>query len=490
MPMMFAKKSTAILLILTVVVGLTFSGCRKKSAPEKKATYDGIELTYYKVFDDADVMEPFINDFVAKKPGLKINYRKFSDFDEYQKVILNEMAEGEGPDIFSMQNSWFASNYKKISPMPKKYGNPDDFRADFVDVAGKDLVRLDQNGVERVFAVPMTVDTLALYYNKAHFEDRIPTRGKPSETWEGIKEDISFLNKANDSLERFEVAGIAMGRADNISRGVDILYLLFLQFGVDFYNESISKATFSGQQKGASTYPATDALSLFVSFADEAQKHYSWNEFMASDDSDLKEVEAFARGNVSMIAGYAYTYDEIVDAIESLSPKGSNVIEKSDIGIAFMPQLYDPDISTEKRVTYASYFAETVSRNSKHPDIAWEFLLQLTKEKNLEKYFEELHKPTSRRNMIEDQKKDPVYGVFASQIGYAESFPILDYYVYKNIFADVIAKANLGGVGKSDLLDAQNEITEMLPPDGLITDEKAAAGNEVESGDPSVLDEN
>ncbi len=488
MPMIYVKKSTAIFLIVTIIVSFAFSGCRKKSAPEKKATFDGIELTYYKVFDDSDVIEPFINDYVVEHPGLKINYRKFSDFDEYQKIILNEMAEGEGPDIFSMQNSWFASNYKKINPMPEEYGTVEDFRADFVDVAGKDLVRIDKNGAERVFAVPMTVDTLALYYNKAHFEDRIPTQGKPSETWEGIKEDVSFLNKPNDSLERFEVAGIAMGRGDNVSRGVDILYSLFLQFGVKFYNENISKATFSGQQKGVSTYPATDALSLFVSFADETQKHYSWNEFMASDDAGNKEVEAFARGKVSMIAGYAYTYDEIVDAIETLSPKGGSVIEKSDIGITFMPQLYDPDISTEKRVTYASYFAETVSRNSKYPHIAWDFLLQLTKEKNLEKYFKKLHKPTSRRDMIESQKKDPIYGVFAAQIGYAESFPILDYYVYKNIFADVIAKANLGGVAKSDLLDAQNEITEMLPPDGLITEQRMDS-NEIDSADPVVGEE-
>jgi hypothetical protein len=70
--------------------------------------------------------------------------------------------------------------------------------------------------------------------------------------------------------------------------------------------------------------------------------------------------------------------------------------------------------------------------------------------------------------MIDNQKQHPIYGVFASQIGFAESFPILDYYVYKNLFINVISNANLSGALQGDLLEAQNIITEMLPDDGLI----------------------
>lgn len=462
------KKAIIYLLLFVILSGLFLYGCRKKAPPDKKESYSGVELIYYKVFDDEEVLDPVIRQYETDHPGLKIHYRKFSDFNEYQRVILNEMAEGEGPDIFSMQNTWFMSNYKKISPMPEQFGKPSDFSKTFVDVAYKDLVRTDQDGLEYVYALPMTVDTLALYYNKAHFEDRIPSRGEPSATWEGIKEDTVLLNKANNSLERFEVSGIAIGRADNISRGVDIIYLLFLQFGVKFYNENISEAIFAGQQGGASMYPGIEALKLFASFADESQKHYSWNELIVDDDSEAKEVEAFAKGKVSMIIGFSYTYNDIVNEIKSLSDKGGTLIDKKDIGIIEIPQLYDPDVSKDKRVTYANYFAETVSRNSKYPDIAWDFLLELTKKKNLDAYFKKTHKPTSRRDMINDQKKDPIYGVFADQIGYAESFPILDYYVYKDLFKEVAAKANLVGVSNSSLLDAQRKVTEMLPKDGLI----------------------
>lgn len=459
------KKIIAVFLLTSL---LLVAGCRTKGPAAKKKKYDGIVLNYYKVFDDNEILDPILRQYETEHPGLKINYRKFSDFNEYQRVILNEMAEGGGPDIFSMQNTWFLSNYKKLAPLPSDFGKPADFGATFVDVAYKDLIRVDQNGREQVYGMPMTVDTLALYYNKAQFEDRIPARGRPSKTWEGIKDDVILLNKLNDGLSRFEVAGIAMGRSDNISRGVDVLYLLMLQYGTKFYNGNFSQATFAGQQGTGSLYPGIEALKLLVSFADEKQRHYSWNEYMVADPTGNKEIEAFAKGQVSMIFGYAYTYNDIVNEIKALDYKGGTLINPKDIGVAPAPQIYDPDVSSNKRVTYANYFAETVSRNSKYPDVAWDFLIELTKKKNLDYYFSKTHKPTSRRDMIEEQKKDPIYGVFALQIGYAESFPVLDYYIYKSLFSDVITKANLAGAANSSLLDAQNLVTEMLPPEGLV----------------------
>jgi ABC-type glycerol-3-phosphate transport system substrate-binding protein len=347
-------------------------------------------------------------------------------------------------------------------------GTPADFAATFVDVAYKDLVRTDQNGYEKVYGLPMSVDTLALYYNKDQFEDQLPNKGKPSSTWEGIKEDVIALNKEDSSFDRFELSGIAMGRADNISRAVDILYLLFLQHGVEFYNDNISKAIFASKQGGAFDYPAMSALDLYVSFADSDNKYYSWNEFVADANSEEKEIEAFARGDVSMIIGYSYTYDLIMNYINVLNSSGEVAIDEDAVRIAPIPQLYDPNVSSEKRVTYANYFAETVSRNSQNAEIAWEFLVFITKKENLDYYFEKTHKPTSRRDMIEAQKKDPVYGVFASQVGYSESFPVLDYYVYKNIFENVITQANLSGTAGSGLNDAQDTISGMLPAEGIL----------------------
>lgn len=468
------RKGRMLYILVVLLVATSLSGCRMKEAPKKAEDFSGIELTYYKVFDGSDVMEPFIDDYIAKHPGLKINYRMFSDFDEYQRVILNEMAEGEGPDIFSMPNTWFLSNYRKVNPLPLEVGTPDAFAATFVDVASKDLVRPDQNGVKKIYALPMTVDTLALYYNKSHFEDALPEKGRPSSTWEGIKEDVIALNKEDNSFGRFERSGIALGRADNISRAVDILYLMMLQHGTKFYNSDITKAIFAGRQDN---FPGLKALELFASFSDPNKKHYSWNEYIVDDDTDGMEIEAFAAGKVSMIVGFSYTRDAILNQISLLNSRGEKSIDKSDIRIAQIPQLYDPKVSSQKRVTYGSYFAETVSRNSQYPEIAWDFLLELTSKENLAQYFEETHKPTSRRDMIEDQKKDANYGIFASQIGFSESFPILDYYTYKDAFSESIRRANENGAAGADISYAQDKVNELIPAEGVLPEVKKNENN-------------
>lgn len=483
-----SKKIRLTVSILLVVSIISLAGCRTKAPSAPKTSYSGVVLNYYKVFDSQEILDPIIQQYEADHPGLKINYRQFADFTEYQRVILNEMAEGGGPDIFSMQNTWFLSNYKKLAPLPVASGTPEDFGSTFVDVAYNDLVRTDKDGVTQVYGMPMTVDTLALYYNKAQFADRLASKGgKPSKTWEGIKDDVVQLNKVDNSLSRFAVSGIAMGRADNISRGVDTFYLLLLQYGTKFYNENFSEASFAGKQGGVALYPGVEALRFLISFADAKQRHYSWNEYVVSDLTGSKEIEAFAKGQVSMIFGYAYTYDDIVKEINSLQKKGGTVLDVKDIGITEAPQLYDPAVSANKSVAYASYFAEAVSRNSQHPDIAWDFLIELTKKKNLDYYFNKTHKPTSRRDMIDDQKKDPTYGVFARQVGYAESFPILDYAIYKDLFTTVITKANLAGVGNSSLIDAQTKVTEMLPPEGLVVPKAVKAPATDKKTTPSKL---
>lgn len=459
----FKKAAIYLLIILLFASSILLSGCRLKDGTTEENDYAGITLTYYKVFDDSDVIQPMINEYVKKHPGLTVKYKKFDDFDEYQKVVINEMAEGKGPDIFSMPNTWFTANYKKITPMPSDIGTPDIFAKLFVDVAYKDLIRVDDNGDEQVYGVPFTVDTLALYYNKSHYEDRLPAQGMPSDTWDGIKNDVSLLNKIDPQTGGFQVSGIAMGRADNISRAVDIFYALFLQHGGNFYDEYITKATFAVQRgRSEIVYPGLEALRLFLSFADPKQKNYTWNENSAEHASDAKEVAAFAQGKVSMIIGYSYTYQDILDQIKMAQGNGISTIDKSEIKTIELPQLYDPGTSTEKRVTYGSYFAETVSKNSEHADIAWDLLTTMADKPQLEMYYEKTHKPTSRRDMIEDQSKDPIYGVFARQIGYAESFPIIDYYRYQEIFTEIINKANLTNVTNTDFIDAQDLITAMI----------------------------
>lgn len=460
-----------IMIVGGVVVGLIFisviafaAGCFRTKTFAPRASTAQAELTYYKLFDDSDVIEPLIHEYKSAHPNVKINYRQFTNPEEYYNLILNELAEGEGPDMFSVPNTWLLKNYKKVSPAPVDGIPPSAFEDTYVSVTYDDVVRVNpETGISQVYALPMTVDTLALYYNKDHFEDSIPERGKPSTTWEGIKEDVFKLTKKDQSFERFEVAGAALGFASNISRAVDILYLLMIQSGGDFYDQSFQKAIFATQQ-GAD---GQSALEFYTSFANPANKNYSWNAYLASSDSDVKEVGTFARGKVSMIIGYSHMYQQIVDEINESKAKGISTIDIDSIRIATIPQLTDPSQSTEKRDAYANYFVETVARTSEHPEWAWDFLLFITSKDSLTHYNDKTHKPTSRRDMIEDQKNDPIYGVFAEQIGFAESLQIWD----ETAYAKSMIKAINAVLATKSPLDAikiaQDEINAILPIGGI-----------------------
>jgi ABC-type glycerol-3-phosphate transport system substrate-binding protein len=463
-PHFMTKKISLVLLLVFTV--LFFDACRIKGTDSGTDTLAGVVLDYYKFGDEKDVMEPIIADYLQDKKGLTINYRYFNDFDQYQRVILNEMAEGEGPDIFSMPNSWFFSNYKKLSPLPPEYGTVSDFDTLFVDSASKDLIVTDIDGFDKVYGVPMTIDTLALYYNKRHFEEKIPSQGRPSATWDGIKDDVSLLNVYNLETGVLETGGLALGLSSNIYFAVDVFYALLVQSGISFYDERMSTTKFSSSQTGTKN-SLSDLLKLFASFSDSTMKNYSWNSLLSDSESEYKDIEAFVNGRVSMIFGYSDVYEKILSLISESSRFSSTVISKEDVKVAPFPQF---DTSSSGKITYASYFAETVSRNCERPDLAWDFLIYLTQKKTLTSYFDKTKKPTSRRDMIEEQSKHPIYGVFVTQIGFSKSFPIVDLSYYGKVFSNMLEFIGQGGDITRAYKEAENSINGLLPSKGFIND--------------------
>ena len=428
--------------------------CRTKEPPIAVDTTEKTLVVYG--FDNRDVFQSITDKYIVKNPYVRISYKQFSSFEDYEKLILDKLAEGVGPDIFAMPNSWFVKNKNKLSPMPEKLGTTDVFKSLFVDVASNDLIITDNTGTERVYGVPLYVDTLALYYNKDHFEDRLPGTGKPSATWDGIKNDVFMLSKSKpDSLE-FDVAGIAMGLSSNVTYATDILYGLLMENGASFYDSLMSKSILSN---------AFAALDIYTSFASPAQKNYSWNEHMG-DQYDLKDISAFASSEVSMIFGYSDTYDKIVSERVRLKGDGKSMIPLSSIKVAPFPQVEDPASSTSKRYTYASYDAYTVSRNSKNSDAAWDFLTFLATPEVQKSYFANTHRPTSLRSLISSQKMDASYGVFVDQVGYAESFPVLDVMKFEKYFLMAIDEVNAGKSARNVLTGIESLINLQLPVTG------------------------
>ncbi|PKL36876.1 hypothetical protein CVV38_03205 [Candidatus Peregrinibacteria bacterium HGW-Peregrinibacteria-1] len=461
-------------LLVTLIISslLIIPACRTKAPGTPLQDYTGVELTYYKLHDNSEVISPYIDEFIKTHPGLKINYRKFTDQENYETTILNEMAAGKGPDIISMPNTWFASNYQKTTPLPQEFASIDQYDQTFVSIASKDLIfedyapSTDQEETRRIYGIPLHVNTLALFYNKQHFEEKLPQRGRPAGNWNQIREETPQLTLKNTSFTGLQRSAIALGTANNISLATDIIYLLLLQGEISFYNQSLTAAIFSSDGAAAADNKAFNIIDFYTSFASESKPNYTWNKFVTSD-APGQEIQAFAKGEVSMIIGYPETYQQILGQIEVLKNQGEQTIVKDNIRISPIPQITTEE-SGSKKSTYAKYYAETVSRNSQHSELAWEFIVFMAQQENAKKYFEATKKPTSRRDLIEEQSKHPIYGVFVSQIGYAESIPMVNAEKYREIITTLINKINTSGLQQTDIKLAQYQINQLIPTEGVI----------------------
>ena len=234
-----------------------------------------------------------------------------------------------------------------------------------------------------------------------------------------------------------------------------------LQYKVDFYNEDLTQTAFGSDEN------AVSALDLFTSFGLPSQQNYSWNKYLSDEDSAKKEITTFASGEVSMILGYSYLYEEIINEIADLEGSGDDAIDINDVKVQEVPQVYDPDSSAETREAYASYFVPVVSRTTEYSEQAWDFLAYLVDSENQSYYNETTHRPSALRSLIDAQMEDPIYGTFAAQVGYAESLPMADPERYEEIFLSAIEQILDTAQTSVVLSNVADEIQALIPTGGV-----------------------
>lgn len=441
---MIKQKKFFSLFVVLILSTLVFSGCGLKQGNlnAMRELSQTIELDYWRVFDDSDDFKNIIAEYQALHPNVKINYRKLR-YEEYEQAMLEAWAEDRGPDIFSIHNTWVGKYASKIEPMPESvklayvtsrnpktgavesadYRNsalltPFDVRNMFTETVYQDTVRAGQ-----VMGLPLSLDTLALFYNRTMLDNAgiIQVPG----TWLDMKEAVKKLTIQDDTGDILQ-SGIALGAADNINRSVDILSLLMMQNGTDMTTSSGRGVVFDK----ASPYiddknhmPGVDATRFYTDFALPSKEVYSWNEDMPD------AVSAFVNGKLAFLIGYSYQ-------LPLIKTQGARL----NLGVAPIPHI-NPDGTDAlgSQVNFASYWLETVSKKAKNTDYAWDFVKFATSRERAEKFLSTTEKPTALRSLVDSQKADPAMSVFASQVLTARSwYRGRDAIVVEDIMRDVI----------------------------------------------------
>lgn len=408
------------ILIFLILLALISTGLKLCPGPPKTK----VELVFWGLWDDSDVYESLIKDYEKLNSGVKIEYRKLT-YQDYEQELLGAMASGKGPDIFSIHHTWIPRYVDKISPVPAELMTVHQFQNLFMDVASFDFIK---GG--KIYAVPFSIDTLALYYNK----DILYSAGlaKPPETWTEFKDYVEKITRYDEAGNIVQSAA-AIGTAENINRSTDILALLMLQSGARMTNDENSEATFDHMVRPAtetSFSPGEVALKFYTDFANPEKRVYTWNPRMHYS------IDAFYEQEAAMMFNYSYHIETIYNKARYLN-----------FSVSQMPQIEE----SPTKVNYANYWAQAVSLGSKHSFQAWDFLLFIAsgpKENpgnNLKTYLKNTYKPTARRDLVNWQKENyPSLEVFVNQALTAKSWYQADSKEIEVIFSDMIEDVVLG----------------------------------------------
>ena len=400
------------IVFMIAVLSLVSAGCGGDGPQTEPVT-----LKIWKPFVDTDKMQGIISAYQTLHPNVTIEYTK-KNIENYESDLLNALAAGNGPDIFSLNNTWVPKYMDKIVPATEKTFTVKAYRDTFVDAAARDMIRDN-----KIYGTAMWVDSLGLYYNK----DLMGSAGiaTPPKTWEELASHTRRIVR-QDANGYFSRSGVAMGTNKNVNRAVDIIYLLMLQAGAVPWSSDGSSPQFANSvfRDSQSAKPGEEAVSFYTSFANPSSANYSWNE-----ESDYS-IDAFANRRAAYLYGYSFTRQYI-------DSKASNL----NYDVAPVPQ-YN---LTDPTVNYSYYFAEVVSKQSKAQEWAWDFLKFATSKDNLNAYYQTDKQPSSRRDLIEQQTNDPDIGVFAHANLTGKTFYKVDEAKFDGIIADMIDNIILRG---------------------------------------------
>ncbi|MFA6410015.1 MAG: extracellular solute-binding protein [Candidatus Buchananbacteria bacterium] len=404
------KITTLVLLALAVIT----SGFQCKwISPATQAMLEPIELTWWSVYDDPQDIDELVADYKVIHPNIKVTYRKLRP-EEFKTELINALAEDRGPDIFTIHNTWVTEQLSKLEPLPAKIKmayqvtkkslgikeetlievreeasiTPAQLKEGFLDVVASDVVR---DG--KVYGLPLSVDTLVLFYNRDLLNNAgIPL---PPNNWIELQENVKKLTY-QDKDGNLVQSGVALGTADNIDRYSDILSLLMMQNGAQMVtNNQVSFGSVPRSFPDQTYNPGPEAVRFYTDFANTSKEVYTWNETIPNS------INAFAQGRVAMIFGYNY-HLATLDAVSQ---------GRLNYGIAKMPQ-----IEGRPEVNFANYWLQVVSKKSKHKNEAWDFIQFISKSAEAKKYLTKTLKPTALRSLVSEQKNNDQLRPFAEQL--------------------------------------------------------------------------
>lgn len=420
------------IVVIVLLLASVFLGFLPGSRP---VSQEPKTLEFWGLYDDLSNWQTVFNAFKKENPNVSFQYIQMNP-ETYEGALVEALASGKAPDVIMFHSSWLPKHGNKVSALPQTVMNLKDFQDTFIDIAVTDFVSKNQ-----IYALPVWSDVLVMVYNK----DLFNTAGiaTPPKYWDEFINVVAKLS-IKDKSGNLTKSGAALGTANNINNGADILSLLMLQSGSKMISDNGLEAVFDRSIAigGVNYSPGESALRFYTDFSNSKSSAYTWNDKLPNS------ADALSSGKTAIIFDYAVNINKVKQSSPNLS-----------FAIAPMPQLK----AATKDVNYGDFWGYSVPLASKNPETAWKFLVFLTTH-DINKYFSDnVLRPSARRDVLAEQQFSPDLGVFAKSALSATNWYRVDPLIIDGIFKDMINAVVLRGEKPLDAVsEAAARVTALM----------------------------
>lgn len=370
-----------------------------------------VEIEYWQyVFDSrVQAMDKLIANFEAANPGITVKHTTFP-YADYQTRVVAAKVAGQGPEVVQLFYGWTDQfvNGGLIKPLDPAVFPHEEIEADFFPI-----VSAMKRG-EDYYGLPTAVRSLALFYNKALFDE---AGIEPPNTLDELLAAAEATTK-RDGGGNITTAGITLDMA-----GQDHHWWredLIRQFGGTPYDEE-GNVAYNDAAGAAALKFYTDLQTEhnvgLVGFMDEGQA-------------------AFRAGMAAMT----------IDGTFRLGAFANNPFEW---GVVELPANADG-----LRSNYSSYFANAIGATAEGEELeaAQKFLAYISSPEAMQIWLETVGELPARRDvaLTEANLNDPVLGPFLKGLEYAHTTQFYDEAAQRQTAIDMVNRVLLEGQSIED----------------------------------------
>jgi multiple sugar transport system substrate-binding protein len=405
-----------LLVVLLIILANRKSGSGTGVTPTPP-TGGQVTLIWWNLFEPQQNIQPLIDAFEKENPNIKIQYAQvgLQGIDQYKNELEETLTDEEivtSPDIFPIHNTWVGKFQKYLVKAPASVINTSTDLEDFYDIVKRDFYRS-----QSLYGLPMSLDTIAIIYNKTRLKDK--GYQAPALTWTDLKAQAIDLTK-KDEFNNMSYAGFSAFDPETSEFYFEVMNLLFMQNGVIMISGEDEKSTIADNDL------AKSAFDYYRDYLDGREN--TW------DPKFKKDIAAFLEDNLAM---YPATTWRLINVLQYNEYYNLNL----DIGVAAMPQL-----TGGGDYYWPTYWGLSVAQDTQYASEAWKFIKFLTKAESLQLYNDTVKangRPIGiiypRLSLATKNLEDTYLSPYATSLAKAQDWDMMDGWALKKEFDSIFS---------------------------------------------------